>query len=74
MELKADFQRAVDSIMEQQRANDTSVQKRLGDVEKDVSTLKTNQATTNVKVGVIAFIGSTISGTLISSLMGRWFR
>lgn len=50
---------------------DNAIEQRIVPIEKDVSKLKIDSATGNVKLGVIIFIGSSAVSAIITLVMGK---
>lgn len=50
---------------------DSLEEKRIVPIEKDVSKLKIDSATGNVKLGALIFIGSAIVSTMVNQLLSK---
>lgn len=78
LELKADIAAGTAATSTQVGRLDerltTMEEKRIAPLEKDVTNLKIKAATTNVKLGVISFIGSTAGGSIIGFVLSKVLR
>lgn len=67
LEIKGDIQGVATSVG--QRFD--KIEKTQSDTDEKVNKLVTSQATTNIKIGVISFIGSSLAGAIIAGIIGK---
>lgn len=75
LEIKGDIKAQGQNLGEQISRIDTkldnAIEQRIVPIEKDVSKLKIDSATGNVKLGVIIFIGSSVISTIITVVVTK---
>lgn len=68
LEIKGDIHDVASSVA----GRFDKIEKTQAATDDKVNKLVTSQATTNIKIGVISFIGSSLAGAIIASVIGKF--